>query len=155
MPARRILVLGIGHLDRGDDAVGRVVAQRLRAIAAAGMRVVETDGEAGKLVDLLGEGDDVIVVDAGLSGAVPGTIHRLDAAAGPMPRPMFAVSSHAIGLVESIELARSLGTLPARCLVLAIEAQSFDLGAGLSPPVAEAVGRAVELVLAERHAEAA
>ena len=58
------------------------------------------------------------------------------------------MSSHAIGLVESIELARTLGALPAHCRVLAIEAARFELGAGLSPPVATAVDEAVERVLA-------
>ena len=155
MTAPRTLVIGVGHPDRGDDAAGRIVAERLAAIVPAGVRVVETDGEAGKLIDLLGQADHVVIVDAGLSGAAPGTIHRLDAGAGPMPRPMFAMSSHAIGLVESIELARTLGTLPARCIVIAIEATGFDLGAGLSPAVANALDRAVDVVLGEIRAEAA
>ena len=62
---------------------------------------------------------------------------------------MFAMSSHAIGLVESIELARTLGTLPAHCHVLAIEAERFNIGAGLSSPVATAVDDAVERLLTE------
>jgi len=155
MGARHTLVIGIGHPDRGDDAVGRIVAARLRDLAPEGVRIIETDGEAGKLLDLFSDADDVIIVDAGVSGAKPGTIHRLDAAAAPLPRPMFAMSSHAIGLVESIELARTLGTLPRRCIVYAIEAQGFDLGAGLSRPVAEAVDAACTRVLDELRAEAA
>jgi hydrogenase maturation protease len=143
------LVIGIGHLDRGDDAVGRIVASRLRARAPADVEIVETDGEAAKLLDLIEGRDRVVIVDACLSGAAPGTIHRLDANAGPLPRPMFAMSSHAIGLVESIELARTLGRLPGRCHVLAVEAARFDLGAGLSPPVVAAVDEAVERVLAD------
>jgi hydrogenase maturation protease len=155
MDARRTLVIGIGHPDRGDDAAGRMVATRLRDRAPEGVRIVETDGEAGKLLDLFSEADDVIVVDAGLSGARPGTIHRLDAVAAPLPRPMFAMSSHAIGLVESIELARTLGSLPRRCVVYAIEAERFDLGAGLSPAVAAAVDAACARVLDELQVEAA
>ena len=154
MGARPTLVIGVGHPDRGDDAAGRIVAARLKDIDPAGVRVVETDGEAGKLLDLFDEANHVIIVDAGLSGAKPGTIHRLDAVTASLPRPMFAMSSHAIGLVESIELARALGTLPARCLVIAIEAARFDLGAGLSPAVAGAIERAVEVVLDEVRAEA-
>jgi hydrogenase maturation protease len=143
------LIIGIGHLDRGDDAAGRIVAARLRERSPAHVEVVETDGEAAKLLDLMDGHDRVIVVDACLSGGAPGTIHRLDANAGPLPRPMFAMSSHAIGLVESIELARTLRTLPAHCHVLAIEAERLDLGAGLSPPVAAAVDAAVERLLAD------
>ena len=68
---------------------------------------------------------------------------------------MFAMSSHAIGLVESVELARTLGSLPRRCVVYAIEAERFDLGAGLSPAVAAAVDAACARVLDELHAVAA
>ena len=153
MSARRVLVIGMGHPDRGDDAVGRVVADRLLRDPSPDVRVVATDGEAGKLLDLFTEADHVIIVDAGLSGAKPGTIHRLDAVAASLPRPMFAMSSHAIGLVESIELARTLGTLPKRCIVFAIEGERFDLGAGLSPAVGLAVDAVVRKVADELKAE--
>jgi hydrogenase maturation protease len=149
MTMRPTLVIGIGHPDRGDDAVGRVVAARLRDSGVGGVEVVETDGEAGKLLDLIDGRDRVIIVDAGLSGGAPGTVHRLDATAGPMPRPMFAMSSHAIGLTESIELARTLGALPRHCLVIAIEAERFDLGAGLSAAVASAADTVVERLLVD------
>ena len=149
MTARQILIVGIGHPDRGDDAVGRVVAARLRERQPPNVMVAETHGEAAALLDLIAGQDDVIIVDAGLSGGEPGSIHRLDAVAAPLPRPMFATSSHAIGLAESIELARALGTLPQRCIVFAIEGRSFNLGGGLSPPVAGAVEEVVERVLAE------
>jgi hydrogenase maturation protease len=141
------LIIGIGHLDRGDDAAGRIVAARLRDRAPADVEIVETDGEAAKLLDLMEGRARVVIVDACLSGRSPGTIHSLDANAGPLPRPMFAMSSHAIGLVESVELARAIGLLPRRCRVLAIEAARFDLGAGLSSPVAAAVDEAVERLL--------
>ena len=148
MGAPPVLVIGMGHPDRGDDAVGRVVADRLLRDPLPGVKVVATDGEAGKLLDLFDEADHVIIVDAGLSGAKPGTIHRLDAVTASLPRPMFA-----IGLVESIELARTLGTLPRRCVVFAVEGERFDLGAGLSAPVAEAVDALVRLVADELRTE--
>jgi hydrogenase maturation protease len=72
----------------------------------------------------------------------------------PVPRPLFATSSHAVGLAESIELARVLGSLPKRCVVFAVEGERFDLGAPLSAPVAEAVARVVAGVLHEMRVEA-
>ncbi len=149
----RTRVIGIGHPDRGDDAVGRVVAARLAGVP--GVEVIETDGEAAKLIDLMEGADDVILIDAALSGATPGAVTRLDAAANAIPQPMFAASSHAVGLAESIELARVLGRLPPRCIVYAVEAASFTLGAGLSPAVAAAVDRVVAALLAEVTAGAA
>ena len=142
-------VIGIGHLGRGDDAAGRVVADRLRGEAGTRFEVIGTDGEAAKLLDLIEGRARVVIVDACLSGGRPGAIHRLDAAAAPLPRRLFAASSHAIGLADSIELARALGTLPARCDVVAIAAERFDLGVGLSPAVAAAVDRVVAALRAE------
>ena len=145
----RTRVIGIGHPDRGDDAVGRIVCARLRRETSAHVEIIESDGEAARLLDLFDGADDVILVDAGLSGAAPGTIHRLDTVAAALPRPMFATSSHAVGLAESVELARTLGLLPQRCVVFAVEAATFELGAPLSAPVAAAVDRLVADVLGE------
>lgn len=145
----RRLAIGIGHPDRGDDAVGRIVAARLREVAPAGVRVAEIDGDAGRLLDLFTGADEVIVVDAALSGAAPGTLTRLDAIAAPLPPAMFAMSTHAMGLADAIELARTLGQLPSRLIVYAIEAEGFGLGAGLSPTVAAAVDGAVEAIARE------
>jgi len=147
----RRLVIGVGHPDRGDDDAGRAVARLLKARALPeDVSVIETDGEAGKLIDLFGDADVAVLVDAGLSGtAAPGTIHRIDAHTEDLPRPMFAMSSHAIGLVESVELARTLDVLPARCIVVAIEAKTFELGAGMSPEVAAVLEQAACVVLKE------
>jgi hydrogenase maturation protease len=150
----RTVVIGIGHRDRGDDAAGRIVADRLRHQALAGVTIVDTDGEAGRLLDLFDGADRVVIIDAARSGAAPGTVHRLDARAGALPGE-FALSTHAMGLAESVELARTLGQLPSTCIVYAIEATSFALGAPLSPPVAAVVDSVVELVVAELAVEVA
>lgn len=132
-------IIGIGHLDRGDDAVGRLAAARLKDRVPSGIEVLETDGEAGKLLDLFQGADTVIVIDACVSGAKPGTVQRIDAVATAMPRWLGSASSHAIGLGESVELARALGQLPKRLIIYAVEAATFTLGAPLSKAVAAAL----------------
>jgi hydrogenase maturation protease len=144
-----MVVIGIGHPDRGDDAVGRLVAARLRARAPVGVAVIEEDGEATRLVDRLGQTEHAILVDAALSGAAAGTIRRFDAAHDPLPEGKPGLSSHGFGLAAAIELARALGRLPARCIVYAIEARSFALGEALSAEVDAAANVVVERVLAE------
>jgi hydrogenase maturation protease len=131
------VVVGVGHPARGDDAAGLEVARRVRA---GGVTVASP-------IDLLTawEGaEDAIVVDAARSGAVPGTIHRFDAAAGPLPTGLMATSTHSIGLAEVVELARVLGRLPDRLKVFGIEVADVAAGQPLSPSVAEAVRRVVE-----------
>jgi hydrogenase maturation protease len=130
------LVLGLGNEWRGDDAAGLEVARRLRA---AGVRAVEREGEPSSLLDAWANESEVILVDAVSSSAEPGTIHRLDARAGPLPVRLFRGSTHHLSVAEAIELGRSLGRLPERIEVYGIEGRRFEAGRGLSTEVRLAV----------------
>jgi hydrogenase maturation protease len=127
-----VTVIGIGNDWRHDDGAGLEVARRI------GGR--ELAGEPIGLVDALDGRDDVTIVDAVFSGAPPGTVHEFEAGAEPLPTALFGSSStHALGLAEAIEIARSLGRLPARVRVLGIEGARFEYGHGLSAEVEAAV----------------
>lgn len=92
--------------------------------------------------------DTVILIDAVLSGAPPGTIHHLDAHAQSIPTNFFSYSTHAFSVAEAIELARILNCLPPRLLLIGIEGKDFAYGMGLSPEVDEAVARVVHSIKA-------
>jgi hydrogenase maturation protease len=143
------IVIGIGNPDRGDDAAGRAVARRLRGMLSAEIDVEEHGGEATALLARLEAADRAYLIDACSSSALAGTVRRFDVGEAPLPREAFAVSSHGLGLAEAIELGRTLGQLPSRCIVYAIEAASFRLGAPLSPRVAAAVSKVSCRVQAE------
>src|SRR4051794_5888632 len=80
-----VLVIGVGHPLRGDDGVGPAVLQGLReylqthvTALAVPVRLEVADGD---LVDLLESGtaySKVILVDAVVTGAAPGTLYRWD-----------------------------------------------------------------------------
>lgn len=153
MTARRgPLVVGLGSPDLGDDAVGvtvgRAVAARLPSVT-----VVEHEDPTA-LLELWAEHDPVVVVDAVRSGSPPGTLHLLETGlhGSPVSTSAWARTgqggTHAIGLAEMVELARALGRLPHRLVVVGIEAEHFDPGAPLSAPVAAAVPAAVDQVAA-------
>jgi len=146
------LIVGIGHPDRGDDAAGRVLAETLGR-RAPGLPVAQCDGEATRLIALFEGRDAVVLVDACRSGAAPGTILRRDLGrdlkGGPLPRGLAPASSHGFGLAEAVELARMLDRLPPDCRLIGIEAARFDLGAPLTPAVAQAVARVAEALIAE------
>ena len=101
------------------------------------MRVYE--GEPVGLIEDWSGADAVIVVDAVSSGAPPGTIHRLDPLSAPIPAALPQGSTHAFGLAETVELARTLERLPPRLTVYGIEGERFAAGQQLSPPVSAAV----------------
>jgi len=145
----RTLVIGLGNEYRRDDAVGLVVARRLREAAPESVLVLEETGEGASLLESWQDADTVILIDAVQSGAAPGTVHRLDARARPIAREFFRFSTHAFGLAEAVELARALGRLPPRLIVYGVEGKSFEAGVGLSPEVEAAAQVAVERVLGE------
>lgn len=168
------LVIGLGNPDRGDDAVGLHVARQVAALGMPGVAVMEAEGDMLALLDRWAGATRVLVVDAAMmraavmptqpgsaemgsaemgsaamEGAEPGRIHRLDPSLGPLPRDLALGSTHAFGLAEAVELARTLGLLPRRMAIYAIEAGGFDPGAALSPAVAAAAADATALIVAE------
>lgn len=145
-PAR---VLGLGNRLRRDDGVGPWVARALARRVGNNVDVRQIDGDGFALLDALADAQSVLLVDAVQSGAPPGTVHRLDAVAGPLPQDALRCSTHALGVVEAVELARALGELPARLQVYGIEGADFGSGEGLSPAVAAAAGALVEELLIE------
>ena len=147
--ALETLVIGVGNAFRGDDGLGLVVAQKLRALALPGVTVLEQSGEGAALVEAWGDAGRVIVVDAVSSGAEPGTIHRLQVADRPLPAHFSGGSTHAFGLAEAVELARQLDRLPPNLVIYGIEGNSFDLASGLSPEVEIAAEKLIEQISQE------
>lgn len=145
----RLLVIGVGNADRGDDAVGLLVARRLSTLCSAAVRIVEHSGEPTSLLAYLGDAECAILVDACMSGGPPGTINRFDVAAAALPQVEFGCSTHGMGLAEAVELARVLGRFPRCCVVYAINGRSFEIGAALSPQVASAAEEAADLIWRE------
>lgn len=129
--------------------MGRVVARSLRDRVGEGVEVREHDGEAAALLDWLTQADAVWLVDASASGAEPGAIRRLDACDGPLPEAPPPVSSHGFGPAEAIELARAMRSLPATCILFAVEGRSFEAGRPLSPVVAAAAQEVADRIVVE------
>lgn len=131
------LVVGLGNPLRGDDGAGVAVSDALGSRAS-----VQSATGSFELIEAWADYDEVVIVDATLSGEPPGTINRFDATMQPLPNGTFA-STHAIGIAETIELARLFGLLPPRLIVIGIEAGDMRRGADMSPEVALAVAQVV------------
>ena len=145
----QVLVIGIGNPDRGDDSVGLHVVRRLAASVPLGVQVVETAGDPLALMERWRDAGHVVLVDAAAPGRHPGRIHRFDAAGDGLPRAIGFRSTHAFGLADTVELARTLGRLPARMTIFAIEAGDVTPGAPLSDAVAASVEPTAARIAAE------
>jgi len=144
-----VVVVGVGNSYRGDDGAGLAVAERVRGRLPEGVELVTCEQEASRVIDAIEGRDAAVLVDASSSGVSPGTIHRFDASAEPVPARTFRSSTHAFGVGEAVELARALGKLPGVVVVYGVEGRDFAAGEGLSEAVAAAVGPAAEAVLEE------
>lgn len=80
-----VRVFGPGHPDRGDDAVGLLVADDLAWRALPGVEVRRVAGSPLELLGSWDHMDEVIVIDAVRGAAAPGVIGCFDAIAGPLP----------------------------------------------------------------------
>ncbi len=147
--ASDVLVIGLGNDCRGDDAAGLVLARRLKAHRPEGVAILEQSGDGAALMESWRGAHAVIILDAAHSGCRPGTIHRLDARTQPIPSSFFCLSTHAFGLAEAIQVAASLGELPAQLIVYGIEAGSFKITMELSSEVENALPMAESRVRKE------
>ncbi len=141
------LIIGIGSSYRSDDGVGLIVARKLRQRVGNSAEVIEQSGDAALLMEAWQGAGSVIVIDAIRSGARPGKIHRLEVHEQQLPKTLFHSSTHALGLVEAIELARVLGELPPQLVVYGIEGENFSAGTNLSPFVEISVQNVVDQIL--------
>ncbi len=130
-----MLLIGCGNRNRGDDGAGVLVAERLREL---GMPSEICTGEALALIEAWSGFDDVVLVDAVVTGAPAGTVWRWE---GPEVKIQenSPVSTHGFGVAEAIKLARILGRLPKRLRVYGIEGRQFDAGSDVSPEALRAV----------------
>jgi hydrogenase maturation protease len=142
-----IMIIGIGNLDRGDDAAGRLVARALRyKLPSHIVGVCEMSGEALGLVEKMKRAPTVFVIDACLSGKKAGEIRRIDLRHEALPSQQRDVSSHGFGLLAALDLASILGQLPEICIIYAIEGENYSLGAAVSSSVQQAIEKVVSRI---------
>jgi hydrogenase maturation protease len=144
IPSSLPLVIGVGNRDRGDDAVGPLVAD-----AFADRDDVDTFVAEGDLSDLVLRWErsrHVVIVDALASGRRPGTVVHIDALGERLPIDVGLVSSHGVGLAEAIELGRVLDRLPQRLEIIGVEATAFGQFDEVTAEIAHAIPLIVERI---------
>ncbi|MBH0199015.1 MAG: hydrogenase maturation protease [Nitrospira sp.] len=149
-----IRIIGLGNEFRGDDAIGLLAARRLIGVLGDRAEVVEAGVAGVELLELMKGAGTVFLIDAVRSGQGLGTIHRFDVSSGPIAPALFPRSTHAVGVAEVLELARTLGVLPTKVIAYGIEAGDTEVGHPLSPQVSHVLNEVVQLILKEVEASA-
>ena len=140
-----VVLIGVGNRWRADDGIGLVVVEEVARHLDARVDVVMCDGEPSRLIDAWARRSLAVVVDATHGTGEAGTINMWD---GDVPGGSHrSTGSHALGVGNAIALGAALERLPARLVVVGIEAGVTDHGNTLCPAVAAAVSPAVATVL--------
>jgi hydrogenase maturation protease len=135
----------------GDDAAGLEVVRLVRERGCEAETMVH-EREPSDLIARWNCAPLAIVIDA-VEGGAPGSIHCFELSADePIPRSWWrsrATSTHALQLAEVIELARSLGRLPPRLVLIGVAGQTFKTGAQLSESALQGIDVAATAVFTQ------
>lgn len=146
-----ILVLGIGNVLMGDEGIGVHVVHHIQNMPLP-EGVACLDGGTGSF-NLLGpmqQAKKVILIDATVDGAPPGTVRRLQPKFSTQyPRTLTA---HDIGLKDLLDAFYLLDTQPEVTLFAISIATLQEVGTDLSSPLAEKVPKIAQMVLDEIYA---
>jgi len=148
--SKQITILGVGNILFSDEGVGIHVAQALsEAYSFAENVSIEDGGVLGvRLLGMISQADDLIVVDAIRNGGPPGTLYRL--VGDDIPKRILAKNSlHQVDLLEALTLCQALDKVP-ETVIIGVEPQDIEtLGLELTPPVQARLGDLIDMTLRE------
>ena len=148
-----LLVLGLGSVLMGDDAVGPYVLRLLEAgyEMPPDVTVLDAGTPGPELAHLVAGLDALVVVDTVRHSAFPpGTVVELrdDALLRGLPAPR--LSPHDPNLRDALLACELLpGGPPGRVALLGVIPEHVELGTGLSPTVQAAVPKLLAALVAE------
>src|ERR1700739_2163071 len=96
----RILVVGLGNPDRGDDGVGAMVVRDLVGRLPPGVTILARSADMLSLVSYWAGYDALFCVDAAMPMTAPGRIHRIDLWLEELRPGISTASTHSLGLVD-------------------------------------------------------
>lgn len=136
----RTLIIGYGNSLRGDDAIGRLAAERLRQRnPGPEVEILGVHQLTPELVDPISRAARVIFIDAA-AGPNPGQIAERRVHAHMSSRPFTHVATPEALLAGASAL---YGAEPPATLIT-VTAEGFELGAALSAPVRRALDSVIE-----------
>ena len=151
----KVLIAGMGNELRGDDGFGVAVARLLAERDLGAEITVREFGIGGVHLgqELLAGYDALLIVDAVHRSSEPGTIHLLEpevpdlAGLPDAVKRDFLADMHWADPSRAMILAKALGALPSRVLILGCEPHDLDdLSLVLTPAVSGSLPRALEAI---------
>ncbi|WP_406815417.1 hydrogenase maturation protease [Mycobacterium sp. M23085] len=143
-----IVIVGIGCGCRRDDGVGIAAATALDDRAIPNVVVKTGIADSMSLLEAWTGASLAVIIDAAIATpSTPGRIRRCELS--DVAAQTHGLHSHSLDIGRTHELGQVLGRVPDELVMFAIEVPDIDHGIGLSPLVADAVPKVVDMVVAE------
>ena len=150
---KQFTVIGIGRMNRGDDALGLLALQQLQILHPS-LNAYFCNGGVTDLFEHMRNLDRLLVLMALEADQAVGTLVEYDPRSRLLPQH-WSESPRTFGLSAALSLSAGLGEGPAQVRILGLVAGSFEEAAGLTPAVAcalpELLRRASDLLSACLH----
>lgn len=143
-----VRILGIGS-PSGDDQAGWLTVDALLAggVPTAEIDIQKLDRPGANLIPLLDDAAWVILIDAMQSHEPVGHIRHFGADNWPAYR--HGLSSHGLGVLDALALARELGSLPSRLDLYGIEIGAANPGEPAGSEVQAAAQQLAQRIAAD------
>jgi hydrogenase maturation protease len=157
VPQKQILVAGVGNAWLQDDAFGGECARRLEARGVPDGVTVMDFGTGGLdlAYEIMRGYDALVLLDASRQGGEPGTLYVLEPNMEELCKPIEdgdVIDPHGMDPQTMLRFVGAIGGFSGRVVVIGCEpGEVDDVGLGLTPAVAGAVERALELVAETLH----
>lgn len=137
----RQAIIGIGNPNRSDDAIGWHAIDLLKKNPPAHTDLVKASGEMTELLELFSQYDTIHCIDAASGLKMPWM--RFETLEELAKNTTAQTSTHGLGLLEAIKMAKTLETLPKTLIIWAIRAGNYKMG----QPVATGCNEAIQTVV--------
>jgi hydrogenase maturation protease len=139
-------VVGIGNVLLRDEGIGCHVVHALEGISLPDVKIID-GGTCPDVLQLLGDADKLVIVDAVKGGGTPGQIYRFHPEDITLEQKPF-LSIHDVGLVDSLRLMqlwRNIG----EAVIIGVEPREVNWGLELSPELQERMPQIIGTILSE------
>jgi hydrogenase maturation protease len=149
---KQILVAGVGNAWLQDDAFGGECARRLEAQGVPSGVTVMDFGTGGLdlAYEIMRGYDALVLLDASRQGGEPGTLYVLEPSMEELSGPIEdgdVINPHGMDPQTVLRFVGAIGGFSGRVVVIGCEpGEVDDVGLGLTPAIATAVERALQLV---------
>ncbi|MEN6307180.1 MAG: HyaD/HybD family hydrogenase maturation endopeptidase [Anaerohalosphaeraceae bacterium] len=144
-----ILVLGIGNILLRDEGIGVRVIEALGQQQLPDQVELVDGGTAGAdLLDILSDRQIVIIVDAAVFDAPPGTLLKFSSS-DLLPPQQTVLSLHDLDIVQTLAMTHLLKCPPIKVIFLGIVPEIIEPGLELSKTLQERLPHYVQCVLQE------